>query len=106
MIGPARDVDGRGRERKVYQMHLVNKEGNEINLNIKTEDLGWFETSPDAGDPDCICSYCSFVIPETDIPIRLYHNCKHPDCELKNKEARLHPACFGLLVIKDGSVIY
>jgi len=87
-------------------MLLRNNSGREERLQIRCEELAWFETSPNAGDPDCICSYCSFVIPETDIPIRLYHNCKHPDCELKNKEARLHPACFGLLVIKDGSVIY
>ena len=44
-------------------MHLENKDGNKISLNIKSEDLAWFEMSPDAGDPDCICSYCGFVIP-------------------------------------------
>lgn len=101
MIGPARDVDGRGRERKVYQMLLRNKSGREKRLQILCEELAWFETSPNAGDPECICSYCGFVIMETDIPIRLYHTCKRPDCDLEKKEARLHQACFKLLVIKE-----
>ena len=98
MIGPARDVDGRGRERKVYQMRLVNKAGQILNLNIKCDDLAWFETSPDAGDPDCICSYCGFVITKDEVPIRLSHDCHQEDCALKKREARLHQACFRLLV--------
>lgn len=79
-------------------MFLKNKEGQERTLNIHREELAWFETSPAAGDPDCICSYCGFEILETDIPIRLSHTCKHLDCDLKNKEARLHLACFQLLM--------
>lgn len=98
MIGPARDVDGRGRERKVYRMRLENKDGKKLNLDIKCDDLAWFDTSPDAGDPDCICSYCGFVIPKDEIPIRLSHKCNLQDCPCKNKEARLHQACFRLLV--------
>lgn len=99
MIGPARDVDGRGRERKVYRMILRNKEGQEKILNINCDDLAWFETSPDAGDPDCICSYCGFMIPIDEIPIRLNHTCDRPECDCENKEARLHQACFRLLML-------
>ena len=97
MIGPARDVDGRGRERKVYQMRLVNKDGYQITLKINCDDLAWFETGTDAGDPDCICSYCGFVIPEGEVPIRLSHDCHREDCTLEKLEARLHQACFCLL---------
>jgi hypothetical protein len=82
-------------------MLLRNNSGREERLQIHCEELAWFETSPKAGDPECICSYCGFVIPETDIPIRLYHTCKRPDCDFEKKEARLHQACFGLLVLKE-----
>ena len=98
---PARDVDGRGRERKVYHMLLRDKRGREKRLQIHCGDLAWFETSPPAGDPDCVCSYCGFVILETQIPMRLYHTCKRPDCEFEKKEARLHPACALLLELKN-----
>lgn len=97
MNGPARDEDGRGRERKVYRMLLRNKDGREITLNINWDDLALFETSPDVGDPDCICSYCGFVIQEDEVPIRFGHTCNLPDCDCKDKEARLHQACFRLL---------
>ena len=82
-------------------MILRNKDGREERLQIQCDQLAWFETSPNAGDPDCICSYCSFVILEGEIPIRLFHQCKRSECELENKEARLHQACFKLLVIKE-----
>ena len=100
---PARDVDGRGRERKVYHMLLRDKRGREKRLQICCGDLAWFETSPPAGDPDCICSYCGFVILETQIPMRLYHTGKHPGCDMEadcRLEARLHPACTLLLELK------
>lgn len=32
----------------------------------------WFETSPDAGHPDCECSFCGIGIGEGDAPIRLF----------------------------------
>jgi len=78
-------------------MRLENKNGNKLNLNIGCDELAWFETSPDAGDPDCICSYCGFVIPEGEVPIRLSHDCHQEDCAQKNREARLHQDCFRLL---------
>jgi hypothetical protein len=58
-----------------------------IELKIELDQLAWFKTSPDAGDPDCICSYCGFVIPEDDWPIRIFRECD-------NTEARLHLECF------------
>jgi hypothetical protein len=78
---------------------LVNKDGKQIILNIKCEDLAWYETSPDAGDPDCICSFCGFVIPADEVPIRLSHTCNIKDCDFEKKEARLHQACFRLLML-------
>ena len=78
--GPVRDVDGRGRGK--YSMALK--------FNIPLCELAWFEDSPDAGDPDCICSYCSFVIPEDDVPARFFS--ESGKCEI-----RLHTKCFQLL---------
>lgn len=61
------------------------------------EQIQWFETSPDAGLPECICSLCGKVIgtpwweqdeEESDeIPIRLF------DTD-RNLEARFHLDCF------------
>lgn len=82
-------------ERKLYQMRLQSKDGRENILNINCDELAWFKTSPEAGDPDCICSYCGFVIWEW--PIRFSHSCELEDCDYQNKEARLHLACFRLL---------
>lgn len=50
--------------------------------------LKWFDDSPFAGDPDCICSYCGEVISEGECPIRIW-NGKKPI-----KEIRLHWGCF------------
>lgn len=59
-----------------------------VDLNINLEELAWFETSPEGGDPDCICSYCGFVIMEW--PIRIFRKCD-------KTEARLHIECYQLL---------
>ena len=61
-----------------------------LKFNIPLCHLAWFETSPDAGDPDCICSYCGFVIPEDDVPARFL-------CEGGKLEIRLHWECLKLL---------
>jgi len=29
---------------------------NQIKINIGFDELAWFDKSPEAGDPDCICS--------------------------------------------------
>jgi len=71
-----------------------------IELHIVLDDLAWFETSPDAGDPYCICSYCGFVIPEDDVPFRLFQKPNPQEPGSKMLEARLHNACLKML-IKD-----
>ncbi|MBA7637851.1 hypothetical protein ES703_45500 [subsurface metagenome] len=50
--------------------------------------IKWFDTSPDAGDPSCLCSLCELLIDEDEVPIRAV------DTE-KNLEARFHIKCFG-----------
>lgn len=62
-----------------------------IKINIPVCHLAWFETSPNAGDPDCICSYCGFVIPEDDVPTRLFS-------QSGKLEVRLHSECLQLLM--------
>ena len=75
-----------------------------------------FETSPEAGHPDCLCSYCSERIEASDdagsydraantfqssAVIRIW-----PKIEGVTREVRLHPQCFtecqqlGLIVEK------
>lgn len=81
-------------------MLLRNKNGQTLHLQISMDDLAWFDESPHAGDPNCICSYCGFVITESEIPIRLFNGCQHPDCRLNGTEARLHLRCFNLLEVK------
>lgn len=49
------------------------------------------EKSPDAGDPDCMCSYCGFQIKEDDMPIRMFTKTK------PMKEARFHISCFEIV---------
>jgi len=50
--------------------------------------IKWFELSPDAGDPSCICSLCEQLIDENGVPIRAF------DAD-RNLEARFHIKCFG-----------
>lgn len=61
--------------------------------------LRWFTTSPDAGDPACLCSWCGAPIGEAEFPIRLYWERSPTDV----LEARFHDACcqpvFGVRVI-------
>jgi len=67
-------------------MHYL---GDTLGLRFDEEPkLKFFEDSPDAGDPACICSYCEEVIREDEAPaIRFF------DMESKT-EARLHIDCF------------
>lgn len=58
--------------------------------------IKWFDLSPDAGDPSCLCSLCEELIGEDELPIRAF------DTE-KNLEARFHMKCFG---IATGTKIY
>lgn len=58
--------------------------------------IKWFDTSPDAGDPSCLCSYCEELIDKDEVPIRAV------DTE-KNLEARFHIKCLGIVT---GEEIY
>jgi hypothetical protein len=57
------------------------------NIDIDTNGLRWFDTSPNAGDPDCTCSHCDQVIAD-EAPLRLWN--------AAGQEARLHQRCFAL----------
>ena len=60
-----------------------------MSIEVNFSELKWFTDSPDAGDPDCICSLCDKVIPEDDAPIRIWNPSSKPV-----KEIRLHWDCF------------
>lgn len=51
----------------------------------KHPEAWWFEDSPDAGHPDCICSVCRKQINDDDNPLRIYED---------KFEARFHNDCF------------
>ena len=53
---------------------------------IKTDKL--FQNSPDAGEPECICSRCGEVIDEEEIPIRAFVD------DFRGGKYRYHPHCF------------
>lgn len=54
-----------------------------------SKSITWFSTSPDAGDPSCLCSWCEQLITEAQAPaIRLF------DSDT-NREARFHRGCYG-----------
>lgn len=51
--------------------------------------ITWFSSSPNAGDPTCLCSWCEDLITEEEAPvIRLF------DTDT-NREARFHWSCAG-----------
>lgn len=57
--------------------------------------LKWFTDSPDTGDPKCICSYCTKVIEEGEIPLYAFRG------EGKEtKELRLHINCAKIVVVE------
>lgn len=58
-------------------------------INLDMSGLKLFSDSPDAGDPDCLCSACGEVIPDNESepgPIRLWPG--------GDKEYRLHGQCY------------
>ncbi len=57
-----------------------------INVTILDTDRA-FTTSPDAGDPECLCSRCGKPIGEDEVPIRAWNG---------NLEYRYHQACLGI----------
>lgn len=62
---------------------------------MNSEDLTWFDNSPDPGDPECKCSLCWEVISED--PIRMWNRA--------GQECRLHERCL-MLVVKAGIKIF
>jgi hypothetical protein len=68
-----------------------------FDLKVPLTALSWFDSSPDVGDPTCLCSWCGKVI-ERGAPIRLYRHISDDEV----LEARLHDACcepvFGMKV--------
>jgi len=56
-------------------------------MSEQQKQITWFKSSPDAGDPTCICSWCEQPIGEDEAPIiRLF------DTDA-NTEARFHWHC-------------
>jgi hypothetical protein len=53
--------------------------------------IRWFADSPDAGEPNCLCSLCGKLIEEDDSPIRCV--VVYPE----DREARFHFACYPLV---------
>ena len=49
--------------------------------------IRWFKDSPDAGHPDCLCSWCGKVIPAADAPVIRMFN------DDTDEEARFHRRC-------------
>ena len=65
-------------------------------FHIKSEALGqlvFFHDSPDAGDPNCICSWCGELIKEHEFPLRLFRK--------NNTEARLHTRCWNEAMVEQ-----
>jgi len=58
--------------------------------------IKWFDLSPDAGAPNCICSLCEQLIGENEVPIRAFDTAR-------GLEARFHIKCFGTVT---GTKIY
>ena len=58
--------------------------------------ITWFSSSPSAGDPSCICSWCEQPIGEEDAPlIRLFDT-------NTNREARFHRRCINPALYGSG----
>lgn len=52
--------------------------------------------SPDAGDPECLCSVCLNRIPVEEVPIRWFVHRIPPTEKEPSQEIRLHNLCFRL----------
>ena len=54
--------------------------------------IRWFTDSPDAGEPDCLCSLCGKLIDQDEGEIRCVRN-----DVLDGQEARFHAGCYPLV---------
>ena len=53
-----------------------------------------WDDSPDAGDPECLCSLCLNRIYRGEAPIRIFGQRSCADGSRRPNEMRFHPACF------------
>lgn len=63
-----------------------------------------FHSSPNAGDPDCICSLCLNGIEEEEVPIRIY-GMEKEGSQRKGVEMRFHEPCFKIVSVVFLSII-
>lgn len=61
-------------------------------LNIRPTDKA-FDKSPDAGDPDCVCSRCGNQIQEGEFPIRFFTTNNAGEVDESSMEYRLCEYC-------------
>jgi hypothetical protein len=65
-------------------------------MDQETERIKWFDSSPDQGDPDCLCSWCGLVISADELPpFRMFR---------RDQEARFHNQCL-MEAIEQGELI-
>ena len=57
--------------------------------------ITWFSSSPDAGDPTCLCSWCEELITEEDAPVIRMTNGA-------DQEARFHRRCINPALYGSG----
>ena len=65
-------------------------------IEIDLDGLTWFEDSPDAGDPHCLCSLCLDMIKADEVPTRLF-------ATRGKAEIRLHKRCFKKRLVMNGN---
>jgi hypothetical protein len=52
---------------------------------ITVNSIMWFSNSPDAGHPDCLCSWCGKPIPEGTVPLRVFDRTTEMEARFHNK---------------------
>ena len=56
--------------------------------------ITWFNSSPQCGDPTCLCSWCEELITEEDAPlVRLFDT--DTSREARSHRRWIHPALYG-----------
>lgn len=61
-------------------------------LEIRETDIA-FDTSPDTGTPECICSRCKALIEREEMPVRIWTRNKEGEVDENSKEYRLCELC-------------
>jgi hypothetical protein len=60
-----------------------------------------FASSPDAGDPTCICSRCESAIGENEVPVRCFTTNEHGDVNYSSLEYRYCTPCLALMGVEN-----